>query len=374
MQSQNASKFVNLGAALARSRGSALVVVLAASVIASGCSDQKANAAPAVSAPPPSASSEIPNVLATIGNEQVTLADVRARVGDNLDQMEARFRQSQYTLINNTLTEILRDRVLMEEAKKQGKTVDQLVAAELGGPLEPTDLDISSWYSANINRVRGRTLEQVRPQIAELLRNERRKEAMEKLQQRLNEERRVTVLLEPYRVPLDNEGAPSLGPDNAPVTLVEFSDFDCPFCGRFHPTLKQLSEKFGNQLRVVYRQYPIPSLHPNAFKAAEASLCAHDQKKFWEMHDTMFQEQGRLSVSELKEKAGRLGLDRKKFDSCLDTGKYTERVQNDIKDGGRAGVTGTPALFVNGVEVEGGAVGFDVVAKAIEAELARAKR
>ena len=162
-----------------------------------------------------------------------------------------------------------------------------------------------------------------------------------------------------------------MGAAGAPVTLVEFSDFDCPFCGRFHPTLKQLSQKFGDKLRVVYRQYPITSLHPNAFKAAEASLCAHDQDKFWEMHDVMFQEQGRLSIRELKEKAGRIGLDAKKFDGCLDSGRYTGKVQDDLGEGGRVGVTGTPALFVNGVPVEGGAVSIEVISKLIEKELAK---
>ena len=355
-------------------RFSALLVVLAAAASASGCSDQKANAATAASAPPAAASNELPNVLATVGTEQITVADVRARVGDNLDQMEAKYRQSQYTLINSTLQEILREKVLDGEAKKQGKTIDQLVAAEIGGSAEPSDVEISTWYNENRARVGRRTLDQVRPQIADFLRKERQAQAMKKLQQRLNSEKKVAVLLEPYRLALNNNGAPALGPDNAPVTLVEFSDFDCPYCGRFHPTLKQLSDKFGNQLRVVYRQYPIPSLHPNAFKAAEASLCAHDQGKFWQMHDLMFSEQGRLSVSELKVKAGRLGLNQKKFDTCLDTGRYTEQVQNDIKEAQKVGVTGTPALFVNGVSVEGGAVSLDVVAKAIDEELARAKR
>ena len=355
-------------------RLSALLVVFATAAGVSACSDQKANAAPAASAPPAAASTELPNVLATIGTEQITIADVRAVVGDNLDQMEAKFRQSQYSLINSTLQEIVREKVLNAEAKKQGKTVDELVAAEIGASAEPSEVEISTWYAENRTRVGRRTLDQVRPQIADFLRKQRRAEATEKLQQRLNNEQKVAVLLEPYRLTLNNEGAPAMGPDKAPVTLVEFSDFDCPFCGRFHPTLKQLSDKFGNQLRVVYRQYPIPSLHPNAFKAAEASLCAHDQGKFWEMHDLMFSEQGRLSVSELKVKAGRLGLNQKKFDTCLDTGRYTEQVQNDIKEGLKVGVTGTPALFVNGVSVEGGAVSLDVVAKAIETELARAKR
>lgn len=342
-----------------------------------GCTNQKAASAAQSQGPneaPAPASGDLPNVLATIGDEEITMADVRARIGDNLDQMEARYRQAQYKLVNNTLQEILRERVLLDEAKKQGKTADQLVAEEIGGSVEPSDVEIAAWYQDNQSRTGGRALEQIKPQIADYLRNERRKEAVAKLEARLNEERKVNIRLEPYRLHLNNEGAPSMGPENAPVTLVEFSDFDCPYCGRFHPTLKKLSEKFGNQLRVVYRQYPIVNLHPNAFKAAEASLCASDQDKFWEMHDLMFQEQGRLSVSELKVKAGRVGLDQKKFDECLTTGRFTEQVQEDLKEGGRVGVTGTPALFVNGVMVEGGAVSLDVVSQAIERELARTKR
>ena len=123
----------------------------------------------------------------------------------------------------------------------------------------------------------------------------------------------------------------------------------------------------------MYRQYPIASLHANAIKAAEASLCAHDQGKFWEAHDLMFQEQNRLTVRELKVMASRLGLKQQEFDQCLDTGRYTEKVQNDIAAAARVGATGTPALFVNGIPVEGGAVPYETVARVIDAELARAK-
>jgi protein-disulfide isomerase len=256
------------------------------------------------------------------------------------------------------------------EARKQGKTVDQLVLAETGGPLEPTEAEIATWYKENRKRTGGRSLDQIRPKIVEYLRDERRNDAGEKLEQRLNQERNVTVNLQPYRVELNNEGAPSKGPAGAKVTLVEFSDFQCPFCSRFFPTLKQVEENFGDKVRIVYRQFPLTNIHPNAFKAAEASLCAHDQGKFWEMHDMMFQDQKRLTVKDLKAFAGRLGLNQKKFDTCLDTGRYTEQVQEDLKEGNRVGVTGTPAVFVNGVVLEGGAAPYEVVAKAIEKELA----
>jgi protein-disulfide isomerase len=340
-----------------------------------GCSDQNASAAPADQARGPAApattDAAIPEVLATIGDEQITMADIRARSGSDLDQLETRYLLANHKLVEATLRQILQERVIFDEAKKQGKSMEEMVTAEAGGSFEPTDIEVAAWYEENQSRVSGRSLDQIKPQIAEVLRKQKRVEALERLQDKINTERGVTVHLQPVRLQVDDPSAPSKGPASAPVTLVEFSDFQCPFCGRFYPTLNRLAEKYGDQLRIVYRQYPIASLHPNAIKAAEASLCAHDQGKFWESHDLMFQEQNRLAVRDLKVMAGRLGLDQKKFDSCLDTGKYSEKVQNDLADGARVGVTGTPALFVNGVVIEGGAVPFETVVRAIDQELAR---
>jgi len=350
-----------------------LVGGAALSVALTGCSDQKTAAASTPSARASQADASLPPVLATIGDEQVTMADVRARVGDDLDQNETRYRLNQHKLVERALQDILRERVIKAEATKQGKTMDQLVAEEAGGSIEPSEVEIATWYKENQARTGGRALDQIRPQIADFLRDQKRSEAGARLEARLNKDRNVKINLEPYRLTLNNEGAPALGPAGAPVTLVEFSDFQCPFCGRFYPTLKQVEQKFGDKVRIVYRQYPIPSLHPNAFKAAEASLCANDQGKFWALHDMMFQEQDRLAVKDLKAKAGRLGLDQGKFDACLDSGRHTEQVQEDQKEASRVGVTGTPALFVNGVPIDGGAVSLDVVSKAIEKELARAK-
>ncbi len=181
------------------------------------------------------------------------------------------------------------------------------------------------------------------------------------------------ALFEPYRVPLDNEGAPALGPDDASVTMTEFSDFQCPYCGQFFPTVKRLEEEFGDDLKIVFRQFPL-NVHPHAQKAAEASLCAPDQGKFWEMHDLMFLEQDRLSVADLKEKASRLGMDQQEFDDCLDSGRHVERIQEDQKEGTRVGVDGTPAIFLNGVPLPGGAVSYEVAAKAIREAIDRARR
>ena len=356
-----------------RSWGRRLVGGLVASVLLAGCTRAPAPAAPAGPPVGTATASDIPEVLATIGTEKITMADIRTRVGHDLDKMEMRYRRARHRTVEMALQDIVRERTLMAEAERQKKTVDELVVAEAGGTLEPSEVEIATWYKENPNRTGGRPLDQIRPQIADFLRSERQKKASEQLTQRLNRERQVTVLLQPFRLTFNDEKAPSKGPRSAPFTLVEFSDFQCPFCSRFFPTLKQLEQQYGDTLRIVYRQYPLTKLHPYAFKAAEASLCASEQGKFWEMHDLLFQDQARISVNDLKVKASRLGLNQKKFDTCLDSGQFASQVQEDLDEGAQIGVDGTPALFLNGISIDGGAVPLETVVKAIEQERARQK-
>jgi protein-disulfide isomerase len=157
------------------------------------------------------------------------------------------------------------------------------------------------------------------------------------------------------------------GDAKAPLTIVEFSDFECPYCSKLFSTLKLVEKNYGEKVRLVYRQFPLAN-HPNAQKAAEAALCANEQGHFWEMHDLMFQEQRALEVPDLKAKAASLKLDAAIFDKCLDSGRHVDRVKQDIMDGSRAGVTGTPAMFINGRFISG-AVPYEDLAKIIDAEL-----
>ena len=349
--------------------GAVACAVLAGSQ--AGCADngdarERAKPTAAIASGP-----SIPDPLATIGDEKITLADVRARVGEQLDQLDMQYRRARDKLIGGALDTIVRSRLLEAESKKTGKTVEQVVAAEISGSIEPSDTEIKAWFDDNQARLRGRTLEQVRPQIATFLREQRRAEAATKVENRLRAEHRVTVAFEPYRLQFRNDGAPTSGRKDAPVTLVEFSDFQCPYCKLAAPSVREVAKKFGDKVQIVYRQYPIESLHPFALKAAEASLCANDQGKFWELHDAMFADQTRLAVNDLKQTARRLGLDGREFDSCLDSGRHAEQVQNDLKEGERAGLTGTPTIFINGVIVDGGAVGFSVLEGLIEQELSR---
>jgi len=165
---------------------------------------------------------------------------------------------------------------------------------------------------------------------------------------------------------------PAKGNDNAPVTIVEFSDFQCPFCAKFYTqTLPQIEEEYikTGKARLVYRDFPLDS-HKNSQKAAEASECADDQGKFWEMHNIMFDNQDSIGVSSLKKYAENIGLDTAKFNECLDSGKYQAEVQKDLADGQKYGVTGTPAFFINGRLVSG-AQPFDVFKGIIDEELSR---
>lgn len=155
-----------------------------------------------------------------------------------------------------------------------------------------------------------------------------------------------------------------LGPKKAKVEIIEFSDFQCPFCRSFwRETLGLIKSEYinaGKSVKFVYRDFPL-SFHPMAQKYAEAAQCAEDQSKFWEMHDKIFEEQEKLGqgtisaygINDVKRWAGELGLNASSFNQCLDSGKYTDEVRQDFEDGTRAGVNGTPTFFINGTSVVG---------------------
>lgn len=171
---------------------------------------------------------------------------------------------------------------------------------------------------------------------------------------------------------ISTDDDPSKGSEDAKVTIVEFSDYQCPFCGRFaRDTLPLIVSEYVDtgKVRIVFRDFPIAG-HQNAQKAAEASECADEQGKFWEYHDKLFANQQYLGIVDLKQYAKDLGLDSAKFDQCLDSGKYASEVQKDFQDGQSYGVSGTPTFFVNDIQIVG-AQPFSVFKQAIEAELAK---
>jgi protein-disulfide isomerase len=145
----------------------------------------------------------------------------------------------------------------------------------------------------------------------------------------------------------------SMGPENAPITLVEYGDFECPHCGRAYPIVKEVQRVLGDRLRFVFRNFPISESHPHAEHAAEASEAAAAQGKYWEMHDVLFENQDALSDRHLIAYAGDIGVDVTQFTRDLENGSYANDVAEDFSSGVRSGVNGTPTFFVNGVRFDG---------------------
>ncbi len=165
---------------------------------------------------------------------------------------------------------------------------------------------------------------------------------------------------------------PVLGNKDAPITIVEFSDFECPFCGKhFLTSHPQIVENYVNtgKVKIVYRDFPL-DFHKNAQKAAEAAECADEQGKFWEMHDKLFLNQDSLSMENFKQWAKDIELDAAQFNACIDSEKYVEEIQNDVKDGTKYGISGTPTFFINN-QILKGAQPYEVFEKTIETALAK---
>jgi len=341
---------------------SLLVLALALGFCLPACSAQDKNGSKAAT------QEDSARVLARVNGKAITAGEVRAEGSDQFELLEREYLQRKHEIAETQLKKMVQDRLLDAEAAARGASKDKLLADIK--PAEVTDADLEAFYEKNKSRIPpGTSKEAVMPQIKAYLAQNGQQEARDKYFKTLEAKYKVDYLLEPMRVEVAANG-PARGPAGAPVTIVEFSDFQCPFCSRITPTLEQVVSKYGNKVRLVFRQFPLP-MHPNAAKAAEASLCANEQGKFWEMHDAMFKDQAGLAVDGLKSKAaGITGINAASFNSCLDSGKETPAVQSDMKAGTKAGVNGTPAMFVNGRFISG-VVSADDLSKVIDEELKR---
>jgi len=320
-----------------------------------------------------------PKILAVVNGRPVVAEDVVQAASPALKNLEARKAQFEIELerdrraaLEEALDGIVRDRVLAAEAEKRRVTIEELIAIQVDGAvIRPTDEEIVQFYNLHQVDLEG-TLADNAAAIRDYLRNDRRQPLYDAFVARLKNDYGVKSYLEPERAVITTAGRPSIGPADAPVTIAEFSDFECPFCRALFPTLQRIGQDYKDKVRIVYLQFPLISLHTRARKAAEASLCAYEQHKFWEFHDAMFSDQQNLAVEDLKKKAAKLSLDMKAFNSCLESGKYLNEIQNDVAEGVRVGVSGTPALFING-RLLVGAQPYAEIQKLIEDELHRSE-
>ena len=316
-------------------------------------------------------------VMARIGDHTVDREAVMKEATDALAQVEAQklkceqdATRSEHEALENATKLAVHKKLFTLEAERRGMTEDALREEMRAKIPEVTDADVDAFYESNKSRIK-EPKERIVEQIRAYLKQQRSQQAEVDFFTEAEKSFKVEYLMEPLRVEVASAG-PGRGPAQAPVTIVEFSDFQCPYCKRVLPTLEQVAEKYGDQVRVVFRHFPL-SIHANAQKAAEASMCASDQGKFWEMHDLLFEEQQKLAVDDLKEKATRLGLDATAFGECLDSNRHAELVKADLRDGSAAGVNGTPAFFVNGRFLSG-AVPFETIAALIDDEVRRTQQ
>ena len=316
-----------------------------------------------------------PMVVAIFNGASITDEDLRKvaaadldRLSLDVDQMNTNISRVAHQILEKDLLLMLQDRLFEAEAAKRGTTKEALLEKELQGKIkEPSAQEISAFYQANKQRF-NQPLDKVQDQIREFLRAEYREKALGDLADSLKSKYMVRVLLPPVRSRVGDEGSPSMGPKDAPVTIVEFSDFQCEACSELNKTLHEIVAKYGNKVRWVYRQYPISQVHSFAEKAAEASLCAADQNQFWELHDLMFDTQKALKEEDLKTKAEVLKLDIKAFNSCLDSGKYTGKVRQDEREAYGLAVSNSPSFFVNG-RYYTGALSAAEISKTIDEEI-----
>ena len=266
------------------------------------------------------------------------------------------------------LNTMIADRVLAIEAARDQKTKQELIQSEVDSDLpHPSDQVVQSYYEFNKSQFpgpRAQALEKVRNYLFDRTRRNTYDSSIRTLSKQYS----VKTFLEPPRQQIPTTGVPAKGPATAPVTLIEFSDFECPYCGNMEPVLKQVEKNYGDKVRFVYRQFPLPWVHPYALKAAEASLCANEQNRFWEYHDALFANQRDLTVESLKKRAADLKLDTAQFNTCLDSGKEAAAISKDVAAGHQAGVDGTPTLFINGRMMYGTQAYADIKA-AIDEEL-----
>lgn len=300
-------------------------------------------------------------VLALVNGQAITEEQVTEQLAGRLLALD----RQRHDLIANAVEAAVVEQLYKQEAEKRGVSVDDLRSSEVDKKAQELPQEqVNAFYEEQKTRSGGRIQpqEQIEPRIREYL-------ALQAFERTLLQTAKVETRMEPFRVDVAALGPSKGGGENAPVTIIEFSDFECPYCSRVNPTLEQVQKVYGDKVRIVFRQFPLTQIHPNAMRAGEASLCAHEQGKFWELHDAMFENQKSLSGEGITQVANGIeGLDVEALSACIGSGKYSDQMQRDIADGSRAGVTGTPALFINGRFLNG-AVPFEQVSAVIDEEL-----
>jgi protein-disulfide isomerase len=346
---------------------SRLMIFVAGALLACACA--KGTKKPAAGG---AATVSDPNApVAKLGAQVITAGELAKETKGEVMRAETQHVEKIHQIKEQALDGLIEKRLVEAKAKAENITAEQLLAREVESKLTPpSDTELMAMYNAA--KANGQPLppfEQIKPQIAKYATEQGKAKHRKAFLDKLKAETKVEVLLPPVLLPKVEVAAVghAKGPEGAPVTIVEFSDFECPYCSRAEETVKKVMEEYKGKIRLYYRDYPLP-FHGKAQKASEAALCAGDQNKYWEMHAKLFSSQQALAIPQLKEHAKGLGLDAGKFDKCLDGGDKAKEVETSKKAGEELGVNGTPHFFINGRPLSG-AQPFEEFKKIIDIEL-----
>jgi protein-disulfide isomerase len=314
-----------------------------------------------------------------VGGAKIAEVDDRLIFASDLEKYAGRElaaqRENLYKLEKQKLDQYITAFLLTEEAKKRSVSVEAVLEQEVNSKVLPVgDDEIEVFYKANRARIGG-DLNKVKKQIRDYLHNQKIEAQKALFFKSLRSNAKVVTYLKPppvFRTEISFAGEPFRGSEKAPVTIVKFEDFQCPFCKQIQPTVNALLSRYDGKVRLVHKDLPLESLHPQARQAAEAARCAHEQGKFWEYHDKLYATAPKASADDLQSYAKDVGLNAGSFDRCFASGKYKEVVQRDLNEGAQLGLTGTPTFFINGREISGNqpSEAFEAI---IDEELARAK-
>lgn len=278
--------------------------------------------------------------VAEVDGRTLTSLDLEQKKSGSL--LQARYQY--YTSQRKALDQLVEEELLSLTAERQHLTVDELLQKKIYKDIkDPTEDQLQVYYEGMES---DEAYPAVRDRVLEHIRQLRRDKARAAYIKELRSQASLRILLSPPVAGLNLENAFVKGSKNAPVQLVEFADYECPYCQQVNPLIQKLQEEYGDKLSFAYKDFPLP-MHHRSQKAAEAARCAGEQGKYWEYHDVLYYSR-MLDLPDLKKHAQVLKLDEDRFAKCLDGGTQAEAVKKDLEEGKKMGLPGTPSFFVNG--------------------------
>jgi protein-disulfide isomerase len=335
----------------------------------SGSPATTATASPAPAASPRATVSGA-GVVAEVNGAPILASELDAKAAGRL----VRVRQEEYELRKQALDELIAERLVAAEAARRKVSPEELVRQEVDAKaVTLPQAQIETVYEQNKSRFAGQTREQALSRIREVLGERAREERRAAWEKELRDAARVAVRLDVPRAAVAiPAGAPSTGPADAPVTIVEFTDYQCPYCHHAQAVVDQLLSRYSGRIRFVHLDFPLDG-HPGAVPAARAARCAGEQGRFWEYHRDLMTAPGSLDAADLARRADALRLDRSSFDACVSSARHDTAIHASFRQGEELGVSGTPAYFVNG-RLVAGARPIESFTEIIDEELATRAR